>query len=154
MSVTTTQLLSSGKFCKLDYDIILIPVKSASANVSLYTNNSKMSNFELWHFCRKWAICIIIWSNLVLRKESKIFSRDSEGKSELTHERWEKAQEGLRYPFPYTGIWFQHLQSKSMAPFQITQSLNKEILCVFRLVSLTDDRSQNQLHYFTLLTKL
>jgi hypothetical protein len=33
-----------------------IPVKSASANVSFYTNNSKIPNFELWHSCRKWAI--------------------------------------------------------------------------------------------------
>jgi len=45
MSATTTQLISSGKFCTLHYDTI--PVKSASANVSLYTNNSKMPNFEL-----------------------------------------------------------------------------------------------------------
>ena len=45
MSATTTQLLSSGEFCKLHYDTI--PVKSASANVSFYTNNSKMPNFEL-----------------------------------------------------------------------------------------------------------
>jgi len=45
MSATTTQLLSSGEFCKLRYDNI--PVKSASANVSFYTNNSKMPNFEL-----------------------------------------------------------------------------------------------------------
>jgi hypothetical protein len=45
MSATTTQLLSSGQFCKLRYHTI--PVKSASANVSFYTNNSKMSNFEL-----------------------------------------------------------------------------------------------------------
>ena len=36
MSATTTQLLSSGEFCKLRYDTI--PVKSASANVSFYTN--------------------------------------------------------------------------------------------------------------------
>jgi len=36
MSATTTQLLSSGWFYKLRYDII--PVKSSSANVSLYTN--------------------------------------------------------------------------------------------------------------------
>ena len=35
MSVTTTQLLSSGEFCKLRCDTI--PVKSASANVSVYT---------------------------------------------------------------------------------------------------------------------
>jgi hypothetical protein len=42
-----TQLLSSGEFCKLRYDTI--PVKSASANVSFYTSNSKMLNFELWH---------------------------------------------------------------------------------------------------------
>jgi len=33
-----------------------MPVKSASANVPFYTNNSKMPNFELWHSCRKWAI--------------------------------------------------------------------------------------------------
>jgi len=45
MSATTTQLLSSAEFCKLHYDTI--PVKSASANVSFYTNNSKMPNFEL-----------------------------------------------------------------------------------------------------------
>jgi hypothetical protein len=45
MSATTTQLLSSSEFCKPRYDTI--PVKSASANVSFYTNNSKMSNFEL-----------------------------------------------------------------------------------------------------------
>jgi len=49
MSETTTQLLSSGEFCKLRYDTI--PVKSASANVFFYTNNSKKKkpNFELWH---------------------------------------------------------------------------------------------------------
>jgi len=47
MSATTTKLLSSGEFCKLCYDTI--PVKSASANVSFYTNISKMPNFELWH---------------------------------------------------------------------------------------------------------
>jgi len=45
MSATTTQLLSSGEFCKLRYDTI--PVKSASANVSFCTNNSKMPKFEL-----------------------------------------------------------------------------------------------------------
>jgi len=45
MSATTTQLLSSGEFCRLRYDTI--PVKSASANVSFYTSNSKMPNFEL-----------------------------------------------------------------------------------------------------------
>jgi hypothetical protein len=37
MIATTTQLLSRGEFCKLHYDNI--PVKSASANVSFYTNN-------------------------------------------------------------------------------------------------------------------
>jgi hypothetical protein len=41
----TTQLLSSGEFCKLRYDTI--PVKIASADVSFYNSNSKMSNFEL-----------------------------------------------------------------------------------------------------------
>jgi hypothetical protein len=45
MSATTTQLLSSGEFCKLHYDTM--PVQSASANVSFYTSNSKMPNFEL-----------------------------------------------------------------------------------------------------------
>jgi len=45
MSATTTQLLSSSEFCKLRYDTV--PVKSAFANVSFYTNNSKMPNFEL-----------------------------------------------------------------------------------------------------------
>jgi len=53
MSATTTQLLSSGEFHKLRYDTI--PVKSASANVSFYTSNSKMPNFELWQSCRIWA---------------------------------------------------------------------------------------------------
>jgi hypothetical protein len=43
MSATTTKLLSSGEFCKLRYDTI--PVKSASENVSFYTNNSNMPNF-------------------------------------------------------------------------------------------------------------
>jgi len=44
MSATTTKLPSSGEFCKLRYDTM--PVKSAYANVSLYTSNSKMPNFE------------------------------------------------------------------------------------------------------------
>ena len=56
MSSTTTQLLSSGEFCKVRYDTI--PVKSASAKVSFYTNNSKMPDLELWHSCRKWAMYI------------------------------------------------------------------------------------------------
>jgi len=45
MGATTTKLLSSGEFYKLRYDTI--PVRSASANVTFYTNNSKMPNFEL-----------------------------------------------------------------------------------------------------------
>jgi len=45
MSAKTTQLLSSGEFCKLPYDTT--PFKSVSANVSFYTNNSKMPNFKL-----------------------------------------------------------------------------------------------------------
>jgi len=45
MSATTTQQFASDEFCKLRYDTI--PVKSASANVSVYTNNSQMPNFEL-----------------------------------------------------------------------------------------------------------
>ena len=43
MSATTTQLLSSGEFYTLRYDTI--PVKSSSANVSFYTNNSKNAKF-------------------------------------------------------------------------------------------------------------
>jgi hypothetical protein len=39
MSAMTTQLFSSGEFYKLRYDTI--PVKSASTNASLYTNNQK-----------------------------------------------------------------------------------------------------------------
>jgi hypothetical protein len=38
MSATTTQLFSSGDFYKLRYDTI--SVKSASANVSFFTNDS------------------------------------------------------------------------------------------------------------------
>jgi hypothetical protein len=45
ISATTTQLLSSGEFCRLHYDTIRI--KSASANISFYTNNPKMPNFYL-----------------------------------------------------------------------------------------------------------
>ena len=45
MSATTAQLLSSGEFRKLRYDTV--HVKSASANVSFGTNNSKIPNFEL-----------------------------------------------------------------------------------------------------------
>jgi len=54
MSASTTQLLSSGEFCKLRYDTI--PVKSTFANVPFYTNNSKMPNFELWNSCLKWTL--------------------------------------------------------------------------------------------------
>jgi len=59
MSATTTQLLSSGVFCKLRYDTIRI--KIAPLNLSFYTNNSKIPNFELWHFCHKWEICCNLW---------------------------------------------------------------------------------------------
>jgi len=45
MSATKTQLLSSGEFYKKRYDTT--SVKVASANVSFYTNNSKVPNFEL-----------------------------------------------------------------------------------------------------------
>ena len=61
MSATTTQLLSSGEYCKLRYDTI--PVNSASADVSFYTNNSRMTNFELWHSCCKWALCLFSQEN-------------------------------------------------------------------------------------------
>jgi hypothetical protein len=40
-----TRLLSSGELCKLRYDAI--PVKIASANISFYTSNSKMPDFDL-----------------------------------------------------------------------------------------------------------
>ena len=39
MSATTTQLLSSGEFCKLRFDTM--PVKSACANVSFYNITQK-----------------------------------------------------------------------------------------------------------------
>jgi hypothetical protein len=45
MSAKATQLLSSGEFYKPRYNIV--PVKSASANVSFCTNNSKIPNFAL-----------------------------------------------------------------------------------------------------------
>jgi hypothetical protein len=44
-SASTTQQLSSGEFHKLRFDIV--PFKSASANISFCSNNSKMPNFEL-----------------------------------------------------------------------------------------------------------
>ena len=50
---------SAASFCKLRYDAI--PVQSASANVSFCTYNSKMTNFELWHSYRKWAMCWYIF---------------------------------------------------------------------------------------------
>jgi len=55
MSATATQLLSCGEFYKLRYDTT--PVKSASADVSFYTNNLKIQNLKLWHSCSKRAIC-------------------------------------------------------------------------------------------------
>jgi hypothetical protein len=56
MSAKTTHLLSSGEFYKLRCDTINF--KSASANVYFYTNNSKIPNFEFWHSCRKWTVCL------------------------------------------------------------------------------------------------
>ena len=61
MTATTTQLLSSGQFYKQRYDTV--PVKIVSANISFYTNNSKMPNFELWHSCRKWVL--YTWLSIV-----------------------------------------------------------------------------------------
>jgi hypothetical protein len=43
MSATTTQLLSSGEFCKLRYGTI--PVESATADASFYANNLKNDKF-------------------------------------------------------------------------------------------------------------
>ena len=54
MSVTTIKLLSSGELCNLPNDTI--PVKSASANVSFYTNNSNMRNFKLGQYSPRGAI--------------------------------------------------------------------------------------------------
>jgi hypothetical protein len=51
VSATMTQMLCSGKFCKLRYDTV--PDESASANICFYTNNSKMPHFELRHSCHK-----------------------------------------------------------------------------------------------------
>ena len=51
----------AASFWRLRYDTI--PVKSASANVSFYTNNWIMPKFELWHSCCKWAICLRRESN-------------------------------------------------------------------------------------------
>jgi hypothetical protein len=48
MSATTTQLLSSGEFCKLRYDTIT--VKSASADVSFYYSTLVVSVF-MSSFC-------------------------------------------------------------------------------------------------------
>jgi hypothetical protein len=48
------RLLSSGEFCKLCYETT--PVKSASANISFYTSNSKMPNFELSLVANEWYI--------------------------------------------------------------------------------------------------
>jgi len=45
MSTKKIQLLSSDEFYKLRYDTI--PVKSACVNVSFYTYNLKIQNFEL-----------------------------------------------------------------------------------------------------------
>jgi len=45
MIATTTQLLSSGEFCKLRYDTT--PVKIASADLYFYANDSKIANFDL-----------------------------------------------------------------------------------------------------------
>jgi hypothetical protein len=45
MSATTTQLLSSGEFYSLPYDIL--PVKNTSAKVSFYTNKLKLPLFAL-----------------------------------------------------------------------------------------------------------
>ena len=57
VSATTTQVLSSGEFCKLRYDTM--PVQSASANFSFYTNvtlndrkrlmSRKKEHNALWH---------------------------------------------------------------------------------------------------------
>jgi len=53
MSAKRTQPRSSGEFCILRYDTI--PAKIAFVNVSFYTNNSKMPNFNLWQSYRRWA---------------------------------------------------------------------------------------------------
>jgi hypothetical protein len=48
---TMTQLPSVGEFYELRYDTL--PVKNAYVNVSSYTSDSKMPNFESGHSFRK-----------------------------------------------------------------------------------------------------
>jgi len=73
MSATTTQLLSSGEFCKLRYDTI--PIKSASANVSFYTSNPKITNVSFDNLVAneryKVLVCIIHTIMWPSRKKGK-----------------------------------------------------------------------------------
>jgi len=64
MSATTTQLLSSGEFCKLRYDAI--PVISASANVSFYTNNSKNAKFWVVTLLSQMSLMVLTLCSCVL----------------------------------------------------------------------------------------
>ena len=72
MIAKTTKLLSRGEFYKLLYETI--HVKSASANVSFNTKNSKIRNFEFWHSCHKWAREVSgFWIRIVITDEEKRF---------------------------------------------------------------------------------
>jgi len=128
MSATTTQLLSSGEFYKLRN--VTIPVKSASANVSFYTNKSKMPNFELWrHSCRKWAICTlllfdfrnILWPVCML-DASTIAQRHGAKQHDNGSRKQISIRRGVKMPFD--GVWyFQHnfcnFPPYTQVPFQM-----------------------------------
>jgi len=66
MIATSTQLLSSGEFCKLRYGTI--PVKSASANVSFCTNNSKncrILSCDTLVANERYSFITVTWKNYV-----------------------------------------------------------------------------------------
>jgi len=71
MSATTTQLLSSGEFCQLHYDTV--PVKSASANVSFYINNSKKAKF--------WVVTLSSQMSVINNHSQSLVTLESEWES-------------------------------------------------------------------------
>jgi hypothetical protein len=72
----------------------------------------------------------------------KLVSRDSEGKCELTHESWKKAQEGLREPRSYIGMLVNPL----------TPELNPSAQrCMTR--SFTGDFASLTVHFFNIFVK-
>ena len=139
-SAKTTQLLSSGEFCKLRCDTI--PVKSASANVSFYTNNSKIPNFELWHSCRKWAMCVIKWIqntdglNVEVGWEKRVFRilevpvsnlQQKAGSSDLSKNSF-KWQE-VKFCSVLNNVFFHSLKANSgIVPWFEAKTVNSTIL--------------------------